>query len=154
MRLSYDEISPITGRLSVLREFDPTTDSNFKICMESGYQSNEFWDENSDFLSKMGSTFPEYILKNKKVFDGKVWLPAMMINTHAILLPIFEGNIMFWAIKKLIDVNPDDDTSTLDIFPVVVNNEVIYKKVESVTNLFQGNEFSNALDKFFEISNI
>ena len=88
MRLNYDEISPITGNLSVMVEPDTTKNQNMKLCMESGYQTFDSWKDGSEIVEKFLSVSPQ-LIKNTAIIDDNenVWVKIIMMTPDVVLSP-------------------------------------------------------------------
>ena len=80
MNLNYDEISPITGNKCVLIEADQNTNIESRICMESGYTTNDYLKIDSDHIAKFESTITEYMSTVKYVDNelGCIWYPTFI----------------------------------------------------------------------------
>lgn len=82
----YDEISPITGNKSVIREGD------LRICFESGYHTYDSWEIGSEEQINFASKSPENIVKSQKVINGQVWYLISLFSENHVLLPDEDGS--------------------------------------------------------------
>lgn len=81
MKFNYDEISPITGNKSVMREDD------LRICFESGYHTYDSWEIGSPDQINFASKSPNHIVDTKKIIDNQVWYLLSLFSENHILIP-------------------------------------------------------------------
>lgn len=151
LRLSYDEISPITGNKSVLVEQDPFTNDQVKLCMESGYQTylKNWKSDNIELISDLEKQFPEDITKTKIVdSNGNVWYKSYLVSRNVILFP--EETV--WKVALLVETDPG---SGIDV-DIPLTPETTVKKFVDIDNakVFGLLEYENALFEFQQLITI
>ena len=146
MRLNYNEISPITGNLTVLTEIDDFSSDTVKLCMESGYQTylNSWRIENSEIISKIEEQFP-FDVVNTKFIDastGNIWYKTFLLSPSVLLFP----DEKLWRVAALLETDPG---SGIEIqVPVSPNTNVTkYLDLESSSE-FSEFHFEDALFEF------
>ena len=89
MRLVYDEISPWSGELSVMVEFDSVKQDNVKLCMDTGYQTYEkHWKVDSPSIEILEAQQPKIITDTKKIdAGGNVWYKISLVTPLVVLMP-------------------------------------------------------------------
>jgi hypothetical protein len=129
MKKTYDELSPITGNMSVLVDRDESTGMISKMCIESGYTTNSFLVEGSKTMEQLRTTIPR-IAYNLKFVDDKnnVWIPTMQSTEFSSMYPFEDPNNpndFIWRItpiKKLSEEeskkypNPDKPGEFMDSY--------------------------------------
>lgn len=143
MKISYDDISPITGHKCVLIE--KVGENNYeKICMESGYSTNSFLNSENPDSESILQKIPDYF-KSKKIVDdfGQIWVPIFLNLNHTVLFPIFEENgTITWSLVKK---EPLDDSE-----------KELYKHIENPVKADMGsgknfNLFEEALEELYKV---
>ena len=81
MKFNYDEISPITGNESVMKEDD------LRICFESGYHTYNDWTLGSDSQIEFASKSPDEIVDTKRIIEGQVWYLLSLFSEDHVLIP-------------------------------------------------------------------
>ncbi len=81
MKFNYDEISPITGNKSVMREDD------LRICFESGYHTYDDWEIGSQSQIDFASKSPDFIVDTKKIIEGHVWYLLSLFSEDHVMIP-------------------------------------------------------------------
>lgn len=102
MKLTYDEISPITGNMCVLVEPDSTKNQNMRLCMESGYQTFDSWKEGSEIVDKFMSASPD-LVRNTAMVDeeGNVWVKIIMMTPDVVLNPDIDDSLdSVWRVSS------------------------------------------------------
>lgn len=89
MRLIYDRISPITGKMTVLDEWDEQNDVMMSLDMDSGYQTYDVWIEGSSELERYEETSPDIILDSRFVepISRQVWFKSTLFGRGLVLYP-------------------------------------------------------------------
>lgn len=89
MRLNYDRISPITGKMTVLDEWDEQNDVMMSLDMDSGYQTYDVWIEGSSELERYEETSPDIILDSRFVepISRQVWFKSTLFGRGFVLYP-------------------------------------------------------------------
>jgi len=151
MNLNYDEISPITGNKCVLIEADENTNIESRICMESGYTTNDYLKIDSDHIAKFESTITEYMSEMKYVDNelGCIWYPTFINLPGGMIYCEPKDNELTWKIASVIDMNEEDrlkypvPNKPGEYFPsrLDVDNAKTYGKYN----------FKNALDELYSI---
>ena len=143
MKLTYDEISPITGNKTVLIEYDDLHGTT-KLCMESGYQHLERYVDGSQVCDDFELTCPQ-IIKQSKFVDGKnkVWYKLIIVTPTLILLPTATQ----WKIVGLRKMNVDEDITNSEV-TLVSGDEVTV--LDTMTELVF-DKFQDAIDNFYKI---
>ena len=125
MKLDYDDISPITGNKSVLREYDPVLKDTVKMCMESGYQTYlKAWrTDNANFLEEYESTLPVNIKETKfEDSSGNVWYKTVLQSPRVLLFP--DADV--WCVVELVDVPTATDANSMVAVGVPVDQDGNY----------------------------
>jgi hypothetical protein len=151
MNINYDEASPITGNKCVLVEADETTNIESRICMESGYTTNELLKINSDNIAKYESTITEFMcaMKYIDIELGCIWYPTFINLPGGMVYCEQKDDNLVWKSASVIEMTeeeqlkypmPDKEgeyfTSRLD-----VENAKIYDKYD----------FKSALDELYSV---
>ena len=152
MKLTLDEISPITGRCTVMVEEDPFIGDTVKMCMESGYQTyvGSWKVENEEVIANIENQFPECVVDSKYIDDnGNIWYRSFLISPNVILYPDREisddGFLKFvWKVTTLTTFDPGAGR----VFEV--GNETKYLD-EVNAMIFNENEFEDALYGFQQL---
>lgn len=103
VRNQYDEISPITGNMSVLVEMVDIDgqEVKYKLCMDSGYQTYpQVWKKaNVEGIKAVDETTPSYIRDIKFLDnDGVYWYPLIIEGDNALTLIKDEKGDLIWAV--------------------------------------------------------
>ena len=142
MKLTYDEISPITNKKSVIVEYDDLNETH-KLCMDSGYNNFSAWRlDNTDLISELESTLPQSVVDQRFVTpEGDIWYKIIISTPTMILYP----DINTWTIVGL----KDTDENQIPTFIW----EGKQKSVDGSTAVIY-DSFSEALDNFNLISTL
>jgi hypothetical protein len=160
MKLEYDEISPITGNQCVIVEADETTGIESRLCIESGYTTNDRLKTDSLDIEKYESTITEH-MRSIKYIDteaGLSWYPTFMQMPGAMLyceeVPREEfDNTMTsrlgWKVARVIDIFGEERLK----YPIPGQVGKYYTSMLDVDNaeVYDNNHFKNALDSFYSI---
>ena len=150
-KAEYDEISPITGELSVLVEDDPATGLTSKLCMHSGYTTNEAMISGSAQHEHFLATTPKLLHDLSKVDDnGLVWFPITIYTEHGIFFP--DGTTVdnwVWRIAPIVEVSEEEKEQ----YPVPDKPGEYYEKRLAIDKSiwYQNNQFDQAFSKFYDI---
>ena len=150
-KAEYDEISPITGELTVLVEDDPMTGLTSKLCMKSGYTTNEAMKVDSDQHKHFLATTPKLLHDLSKVDDnGIVWFPITIYTEHGIFFP--DGTTVdnwVWRLAPIIEVTDEEKEQ----YPVPDKPGEYYEKRLAIDKSiwYQNDQFDQAFAKFYDI---
>lgn len=155
LKLNYDEISPFTGELVVLVEYDNTVNDTVKICMRTGYQTYlKTWTIfNSDYLAEYEAQLP-YNIRDSKYCDesGNVWYKTVLQSPSALLFPDPDDSGKDrWCVMPLVTLPTGNDPNSLVAIGVPINSEGdMDTKYMDYTNVqyFSSNDFEPALFAF------
>jgi hypothetical protein len=155
MRITYDEISPITGNRKVMIEPDPEKLDNIKICMDSGYHTYDaHWKTGSDVIELVERNLPTVIIDNKKECDdGNTWYHLMMITPFVILTPeASSGGDIEWVIYSLKPGDPNTDDIIMILPNETEGSDPIHMTIDnSSRQSFPSDKFELAMDAYQSI---
>jgi hypothetical protein len=152
-KAEYDEISPITGRLTVLVETDEITGRKSRLCMESGYTSYDGFIVDSEPYEVFKKTTPQLLQDLVKIDDeNRVWFPITMHTPYGIFFP--DGTTVdnwVWRIALIIPI-PEEDKEK---YPVLGSEGEYYESRLDVENSiwFDNHQFDIAFAKFYDVLN-
>lgn len=88
MKLNYDRISPITGKLSVMDEMDDEG-IVMSLDMDTGYQTYSVWVDGSDEVKRFEDTSPPIVTETKFTDPEthQVWFKATLFGNGRVLYP-------------------------------------------------------------------
>lgn len=146
MRLNYDRISPFTGKLSVLDEYDEQTNTVMSLDMDTGYQSYDVWIEGSEELERYEEASPDIILETRYVEPKtrQVWFKTTLFGRGIVLYPDAEK----WKVGQF---KPIVDASS-NSWARMKEGDVEFGLDEENADVFDN--FEDALFKFHEYSSI
>lgn len=144
MRLNYDAISPITGRKTVLVEFDEQSGQEVLLCMETGYQTYTNWIQGSEELEAFEEKSPDCVLETCFVEpeNKQVWYKTTMFRAGKILYP--DGEVWKVATFKPFQENTDDRFG----WAVMKIKEDVFIPDDENATVFDQNQFEDA---FFDL---
>lgn len=145
LRLSYDEISPITGNQSVLVEQDVFSGDHVKLCMETGYQTyfNSWKVGNEEIIANLENQFPYEVVDTKFIdSNGNVWYKAFLISPNVLLYP----DEKLWKVSDLVELDPGDGISVE--VPVSPDRTITKYLDERNSSIFKETKFEDALFEF------
>jgi hypothetical protein len=153
MRLVFDEISPITGRKTVLVEADETMQDHVKLCMETGYQTCvRKWVEGSETLAEHETKVPDIVLRRRFVEEGtnNVWFLSVLFCQNVVLTPVDHGDGYQWAVIPLKPVTEDTDLSSVTVLTLMVDDQPVMKYLDTTAALpFAPDQFETALNSYY-----
>jgi hypothetical protein len=140
MKLSFDSISPITGNLCVIEEFDDLY-GNTKLCIESGYQYCEKYDENFEQVCPQ-------IIKDTKFVDekGQNWYKLIIVSPNLVLIPTNQSE---WKVVGVRKITVDEDITNAEV--TLISGDDVY--VLDTTTELVFDVFVDALNNFNHIIN-
>jgi len=148
----FDELSPITGELSVLIE------DNFRLDLATGYQNlkDQWLTDKPEVLKEIESSLPDYIVRMKFIDTEtkNVWYPMVSFKHTAALYPIdskTDGYI--WVISKVSKIENEDEIKThatinLPIKIAGKDQIGIFKIENELLMAFKKNEFELAYEQY------
>jgi hypothetical protein len=147
----YDEISPITKELTVLVETDPDTGLTSKLCMHSGYSTNETLISGSDAHADFISHIPK-LLQNLCVIDDSnhVWFPITIYTQYGILFPDGTNEQDWvWRIAPIISIEEADREK----YPVLDKPGEFYEQRLAIEQSiwYQNDQFNEAFAKYYDL---
>jgi hypothetical protein len=152
MRIVYDEISPITGEMTVLVEPDLNRDDRVKLCMKSGYQTYErLWKQDSPVIDILEQQFPMLVTESKIIdAKGNVWYKVINITQNVVLLPDLEDNKPVWRLINLMPVDASTDVSSAVTLVVQdeAGNQVLKVLDPTSSEVFDDLDFETAYGAF------
>lgn len=107
MNLDYDETSPITGNECVLIEADENTNIESRICMESGYTTNERLKINSNSIAEYESTITEFMIAMKYVDNelGYIWYPTFINLPGGMVYCEQQNDELVWKAASIVNMS-------------------------------------------------
>lgn len=154
MKLSYDEISPITGNMSVLFEED---ESGYwtKICMESGYTTQQGWVDGDPEINAFEFACPSHVKETRFVdWSDQVWYKITLSSGDIMLYPdVYDGDSM-WFVGKWRKLGDDETTDDRFIqVRKIDGKEVPYVFDSEHAEIFEETAFPDAYDHFNKLVN-
>ena len=151
MKITYDENSPITNNLCVLVEADENTNIESKICMESGYTTNDRLKLNSSHISEYESRITEY-MKSVKFIDEteSVWYPTFMQMPGGMLYcEPNKNNELQWKVALVVNIFGEERLK----YPIPGKEGEYFTSRLDVENakIYGQFEFKTALDELYSI---
>jgi hypothetical protein len=153
LKAEYDEISPITGRKTVLVEIDPVTNTKSRLCMESGYTTNDVMMSGSEAHERFNASVPQLMQDLVKIDDeNRVWFPITVYTNEGIFFP--DGTSVdnwVWKIALIIPI-PEEE---MEQYPVPGKEGEFFASRLDIENSmwFQNDQFDIAFGKFYDILN-
>ncbi len=144
-RFTFDEQSPFTGQMSVLIDADSETGVVSKLCMQSGFTTNNLMSDTEEFWKDLSSSYSVGFLSAFKDDKGIIWIPSAQATDLAALYPVREEgeeNIMKWHVTPavfILDEETKEYTTELDF-----DNTKVFDKLE----------YMQAFDLFLELSKL
>lgn len=138
LKASYDEVSPISGELTVLVEpLDESKKVFQKMCVSSGFFTQTNWKVESDEVANYMENITQHNIDNCIIAeDGLVWFPYAISTSKATLYAHEqEGSFKWFVMPVEQEVNED--------------NQVIQKIGNTNSKVFEKDQFPNALNHFF-----
>lgn len=151
--MDYDEISPITGNRTVLIEADPDTNTESRICMESGYTTSEKLKIGSQEAIDYENAGLSQFMRDMKYDDsslGTVWYPAFIQMQGSMLYCErlnTSSNILVWKVARIVNVVGDEQLK----YPIPGKENEYYTSRLDVENAltFKKFQFKAALDQCY-----
>lgn len=145
MKFDYDEISPITKNKCVLVEMIGS-ELTQKICMESGYNTTTYNQEQNENFELMETNMPD-ILVDKKVVDdlGYHWYLSILNTPNGCLTPIPDSETESgykWMVCGYVNTLEVDD-----------EGKAIRRLDVENAEYFLPNEFPDAIDHLTNLIN-
>lgn len=138
-RLTYDEVSPITGNLSVLIDVDEgATGLVSKLCLESGYTTNTLLVDMPEVYESLKT---HYLVGYQfaRAVSGSVWIPSAQASPFGALYPVAgEEGELIWHVTPALP-NRSEEEFELDY---------------DATRHFKALEYGQAFELFAAISNL
>ena len=144
-RFAFDEQSPFSDQMSVLIDVDSETGTVSKLCMQSGFTTNNLMSDTKEFWNDLSNSYSVGFLFAFKDDKGTIWIPSAQATDLAALYPVREEgeeDIMKWhvtPINYLLDEEAKDYTTELDF-----DNTRVFDKLE----------YMQAFDLFLELSKL
>lgn len=154
MRINYDEISPITGNLCVLVEYDEKLGQSMRLCMESGYHTYDGWKKGSSEAELFESNSPE-VVKETALYDeksGLIWYKITMATSDVVLFPDEVANFdSFWKVNSFRDLYEDEEpgNKVQKITKNIAGEPIIQVLDELEESVFGELEFEKAMLEFY-----
>jgi hypothetical protein len=148
MRLNYDRVSPITGKMTVLDEFDELTNTVMSLDMETGYQTYDDWIEGGEAIERFEETSPDIVLETRFVESKsrQVWYKTTLFSRGIVLYP--DGKK--WKVSQFKPAG-DNPTPAFTWATMKIGEDVF---VMDDTNAIEFGEFEfeDAFFKFHELN--
>lgn len=109
MRAAYDENSPVTGNFCVIVEDDPISNIVSKLCMESGYITNDKLKKDTD-TQKAFDANATALMRDLSIVDstGSVWYPLSMTIGNTVFYIAGTTSTWQWVISSMIELDSED----------------------------------------------
>ena len=151
MNLEYDDISPITGNKCVLIEADENTNIESRICMESGYTTNERLKINSKQLSEYEQTITEFMreMKHVDIDLGCVWYPTFISLPGGMVYCESENDDLVWKAAPIVEMDHKERLQ----YPIPSKDGEYFSSRLAVekADTYGKHDFKNALDKLYSM---
>jgi hypothetical protein len=151
MNINYDEISPITGNKCVLVEADETTNIESRICMESGYTTNERLKIDSDDITRYESTITEFMCTMKYVDEelGCIWYPTFINLPNGMVYCEPKDDKLVWKTANVIEISEVERLK----YPIPNKEGEYFTSRLDVENAktYDKYDFKSALDELYSI---
>lgn len=152
LKLDYDEVSPFTGNKSVLIEADETTNSEARICMETGYTTSDKFILGSPDIDAYEQMIPQ-LYKDTKFIDhtlNQVWYLSTMRTSRGCLYA--DGTSKDDFVWKLAKVRLLTQEERLE-YPIEGKTNEYHTHIIDIVNpeIFNKDSFKSAIDKFYEL---
>ena len=151
MKIEYDEISPITGNKCVLIEADENTNIESRICMESGYTTNERLKIDSVDITKYESTITEYMRTMKYTDDelGCIWYPTFINFPGGMVYCEAGDNELVWKTASVVEMSDEERLK----YPIPNKEGEYFTSRLDVENAktYDKYDFKTALDELYSL---
>ena len=151
MKLDFDEISPFSKDKTVLVESDEYTNIESRICLSSGYTTNDKWVNGSDIIQQYEGNVTE-LMRETKYEDGELgttWYLSTMQTPAAILYPagsVFEWQ---WEVAPVEYLSGEDRKK----YPIPGKEDEYYTSRLATEKAlkFKTDDFKSAMDHFYKL---
>lgn len=149
MKTGYDEISPFSGKLSVMSEYHAPSNDTHCICFDSGYNTyKRLWKLDSEYITRVEEMLPLHIIKDRKVDkNNNVWYRFIQIDSLVALIPEVEDDIWTWNVYRIMETTSANDPVVLQVMDH--DNVINFTCDESSKLKFPDNSFERAFDALF-----
>mgnify|MGYP001308188758 CR=1 FL=1 len=153
LKLDYDDISPFTGNKCVLIEADEHTNSESRICMETGYTTMDKFKIGSPSIEEYEKNIPQLYLDTKYVDNllGQIWYLATLRTPIACLYADGTSKDDYtWKLATVKELTLEEREK----YPVVDSDPIEYHThIMDVENaaFYPQNQFIKVMDKFYSI---
>lgn len=153
MRNAYDEISPFSGKLSVMCEYHDESNDTQCICFDTGYTTfKKSWKIDSLYIQRVEENLPIHIIQDRKIDDnGNVWYRFIQVDQLVALIPeISDTGTWTWVIYRICEATSDSDPIVWQVLDENNDNKLIKFTCDiSSKKVYPDNEFRNAFEMLF-----
>ena len=151
MNINYDEVSPITGNECVLIEADENTNIESRICMESGYTTNDQLKIGSNSIAKFESTITEFMRSVKYVDKelGCIWYPTFISLPNGMVYCEQKNNELVWKFASVVAMSTEEQLK----YPIPNKEGEYFTSRLDVDNAktYDKYDFKAALDELYSV---
>ena len=153
LNLDYDAVSPFTGNSCILIEADELTNTEARICMESGYTTSERFKLGSPLIAEYELTIPQ-LYKDTKYMDpllDQIWYLATLRTPLGCLYAAGTSKDDYkWQVAPVRELSTDEKVN----YPIEGKEPVEYHThIIDIDDpeTFDQNKFQDAMDKFYSL---
>lgn len=151
MKLTPDEISPITGNLSVFVEWDENVQQYTRLCMESGYHTYDSWKVGDKSIELFELHSPKFIIDSKKIAGDQVWYKVTLLTEGCVLCPE-QDNI--WIVNSFRNLEENESFNPETMIKKVLIDESGNEQIQVIDSKFEmafpETSFEAALSEFYK----
>ncbi len=156
MRLNYDNISPISGKQSVLSEYDDQHQCWMHLCMDTGYHTYDKWKIGSEAVELFEKSCPELVISSKIAFGDQLWYKIIMMTYDTIIYPdVYDGDYI-WKVTNFKSSDNDEEIERSPIKIVVPTPDGPEIKIVDDENakIFGELNFEDAVIEFHRLNSL
>ena len=153
LNLDFDDVSPFTGNNCILIEADETTNSESRICMETGYTTSDRFKIGSAAIAEYEITVPQ-LYRDTKYIDpilNQVWyLATLRTPLGCLYADGFNKDDYKWKLAPVRELSADEKVN----YPVAGKDPIEYHThIIDIDNpeIFEQGKFQEAMDKFYSL---
>ena len=153
LKLDFDDISPFTGNDCVLIEADESTNTESRICMETGFTTSERFKLGSPDIAEYEKTVPQ-LYKDTKYTDSllnQIWYLATLRTPLGCLYAEGTSKDDYkWKLARVRELTSEEKLK----YPVDGADPIEYHThIIDIENaeIFDQNKFQDAMDSFYSL---
>ena len=153
LKLDFDDVSPFTGNNCILIEADESTNSESRICMETGYTTSDRFTVGAKAVTDYEQTVPQ-LYRDTKYVDpilNQVWyLATLRTPLGCLYADGFNKTDYKWKLAPVRELSADEKVN----YPVAGKDPIEYHThIIDIDNpeIFEQGKFQEAMDKFYSL---